>query len=173
MARRNVPNKGHKGPQQSALVSFWGLSLSCWRMSPVPESPVPQSGREEQGLQEPNSLCSQGRGRNLGVPTRGRRGAPGVLVAWWQNNEDHMGRAGARAQAGLASGTIWLLEPQQSLGVSAASQSREQYPWGGRFRRAKGKKHGSEARLLEWGPMYLVVLRGQKKAVIAAEKVKE
>lgn len=78
-----------------------------------------------------------------------------MLVAWWQNNEDQLGRAGAQAQVGLASGIIWFLEPAKPRGL------------------AKGKKHGSEARLLDWGPMYLVVLRGQKKAVIAAEKVKK
>lgn len=164
VAGRNVLNKGHKSPQRAGLVSFCSLSPACWRISPVPEF-------HSHGLQEQNSLWSQGRGRNLGVPSQGRQG---TSLSWVPGDQGYAGslageqqrpagRARAGAQAGLASAITWHLEPQQSLGVSAASQSPEQCPCGGRFRRAMVREHGSEAWLLEWGHMHLVVLRALRK----------
>lgn len=165
MAGRNVPHKGHKGAPQAGLVSFWSLIPACWRISPAPESHS-QEGRNR-GCKSQTPCGPRAEAGIWENPPEGGKGllshgslvTKGELAAWQRSHKDQLGRARAGAQAGLASGIIWHLEPQQSLGVSTASQSPETCPWGGRFRRAKVREHGSEAWLLEWGHMYLVVLR--------------
>lgn len=91
----------------------------------------------------------------------------GVLAVWRWSNKGQLGKTRAGAQAELASGRH--LEPQQSLRVSAASQSPEQRPWGGRFRRARVRERGSEVCLLELGSHVPGCPQGPTKAAIAAE----
>ena len=171
-ARDNACNRAHGSPQQAGLVlalaSSWGPE-SCM-LENFPMSSGPRSGGEGRGLQESSPLLVPRRGRDLGVPSPERQRA---AFSWVPGDPGHAGsllveRCGPGwggedwGSGWAASGIIWHLEPQQSLGVPAASHPQGSVHGGG-FRRARVRDHGPEALFLEWGHVSLVVLGAQRK----------
>lgn len=101
-------------------------SESCLLENSPHSQPHSQEGRNR-GRKSQTPSWSQGKGKGLGVPTPGRQGAS---VSWVPGDQGYAGslaverqrpveRTRAGPQVELASGRH--LEPQQSLGTSAAS----------------------------------------------------